>query len=226
MPLSAFKVMTILASQYSGKNNGTFACTEAWARKYGITGTDTVRRSLRDLEERGLIVRTRAGMKLRKWPTLYALTWQPLDNFDGQLVHPARAPTHRYLQWEKYAWDKKAQRFIPAEVHPCGGGSVTPVAGVKERDYTPIRTSEKANYTPTSGDTLDSGLGASVHNSDSRAAHAPSPRPVRESRSSSKNGAQKIEKLARLQSHLTDADIAKITGEPIELVQQVRESMR
>ena len=69
LPLSAFKVLTVLAAGYSGGNNGTLACTESWARKFGITGTDTVRLALKELERRGLIEVTRRGMRMRQAPT-------------------------------------------------------------------------------------------------------------------------------------------------------------
>lgn len=129
LPLAAFKVLVILASGYRGTNNGTMACTESWARKYGIMGTDTVRRSLKELEARGLIELTRRGMKMRKIPSLWALTWQSIDNRNGQPIGVPAPASHRYAKYDGYIWHEERKKIGEKKLpgrwiknsHPYGG---------------------------------------------------------------------------------------------------------
>ncbi len=80
---AAFRILVILASQYWGRNNGALALTEVAARPHGFRGRDTLYRSLRELERRGLIVCTRRGMKVKNSFTLYALGWEDIHNRDA-----------------------------------------------------------------------------------------------------------------------------------------------
>lgn len=157
LPLAAFKVLTVLASSYSGANNGTLACTESWARRYGINGTDTVRRSLKELERRGLIEVTRRGMRMRRVPTLYAITWASVDNRDGTPIGAPAPASHRYAQYDGHAWDESMKRWIEKKSHPYGRGDVTPGVGVEASTCTPIRKLSEPVFTPARGETLDLG---------------------------------------------------------------------
>jgi hypothetical protein len=129
LPHAAFKVLVMVAAGYSGHNNGTQACTESWMRRFGITGTDTVRRCLKELEKRGLIEITRPGMKMRKIPTLYAVTWRSVDSRDSKLIDKPAPASHKYSKWNEREWDKEKQRWVKIS-HPSAGGNVTPQEGV------------------------------------------------------------------------------------------------
>lgn len=157
LPLAAFKVLTLLASGYSGSNNGTLSCTESWARKFGITGTDTVRLALKELERRGLVEVTRRGMRMKKVRTLYALTWLSVDNRDARPIAIPAPASHRYAEYDGHIWDKDGDRWMEKNFHPERRGSVTPTRGVEASKYTPNGGARSAVYTPTSGDTLDLG---------------------------------------------------------------------
>jgi hypothetical protein len=99
---AAFRVLAILAAQYWGRNNGTLALTEAYARRYGFNGRDTIYRSLRELEKRGLIICTRRGMKQKNVFSLYALGWQDIDSRDGKpLAKPEPRNNARWLEWKQ-----------------------------------------------------------------------------------------------------------------------------
>lgn len=97
---ASFRVLVILASQYWGGNNGALVLTERFARPYGFTGRDTVNRSLRTLEQRGLIICTRRGIKMKNVFSLYAIGWEDIDNYDGQpLETPKQRDNSRWLNW-------------------------------------------------------------------------------------------------------------------------------
>jgi len=122
LPYAAFKVLAVIAVGYNGRNNGTLACTESWGRRFGITGTDTVRRSLRELVNRGLIEITRRGLRIRNVPTLYALAWEPIDYRDGSLLDRAVPATWRYRQWaERHRSTAGVVAVNTANSHPLDG---------------------------------------------------------------------------------------------------------
>lgn len=98
---AALRVLVILASQWRGKDNGTLALTESYARRFGFNGRDTLYRSLRALEERGLIVCTRRGVKIKNHFTLYALGWEAITHRDGKpLARPEPRDNSRWLKWK------------------------------------------------------------------------------------------------------------------------------
>jgi len=140
---TAFKVLVVIAAGYSGRNNGTMACTQVWGEKFGIRGTDTARLALRELVQRGLLEVTRPGIKMRSTPTLYALTWQPINSRDGRLLDRAELPPRGFRNWKP-----------KTEFHPDPKGEVTPTAGVQHRRLTPICPGMNGSLTPMVGDTL------------------------------------------------------------------------
>jgi hypothetical protein len=86
---AAFKILVCVASGYSGRNNGTLAMTPQFARRFGNLGKNTVYRALRDLTERGLLIQTRPGWKIKNLFALYALGWQDINNRDGKPTAPS-----------------------------------------------------------------------------------------------------------------------------------------
>jgi hypothetical protein len=96
---AAFKVLAILALQYRASNNGTLALTEAYARDFGLSGRDTLYRSLRELKDRGLIVQTREGFKSKTMFTLWALGWEAITHRDGKPLDVPEPKNHRWQAW-------------------------------------------------------------------------------------------------------------------------------
>ena len=96
-------VLNYIASQYNGYNNGDLCATLSVFKKYQFNSNDTLTRALKQLESNGLIVRTRVGGK--NWqtggnlPSLYAVTWQPIDECKGKLdVEPTTKPPVNFLE--------------------------------------------------------------------------------------------------------------------------------
>lgn len=114
------RVLLILATQYSGSNNGTMACTPLYARQFGFRGHDTVYKALRELEARGLIVRTRMGIKQRDVFSLYALGWEDVDSRDGKpLAKPEPRNNARWLQWRQSTSTSTASRAVVPSSPPA-----------------------------------------------------------------------------------------------------------
>jgi DNA-binding PadR family transcriptional regulator len=153
---AAFKVLVILASQWRGGNNGTLALTESFARKYGLAGRDTLYRSLRDLEQRGLIVRTRQGMKSKRLFTLWALGWESITHRDGKpLDVPEPKNNKRWLDWRPAtagALGTNAERMA-AEIQTDFRESTVPTIGSDGTVSVPMLPDRSPASVPTIGNT-------------------------------------------------------------------------
>ena len=79
----AVKLMLDLYGQYRGTNNGDFAMAWSMMSKRGWRSKDTLYRARDDLIDNGFIVQTRQGGKHQC--SLYAITWQPIDDCSGKL---------------------------------------------------------------------------------------------------------------------------------------------
>jgi len=83
----ATKLLLDIATQYRGKNNGDFCATLKTLKERGWNSSDQLSKALKELKERGLIVVSRQGG--RNLCSLYAITWQPIDDCKGKLDIPA-----------------------------------------------------------------------------------------------------------------------------------------
>ncbi|WP_432468735.1 hypothetical protein [Agarivorans sp. Z349TD_8] len=91
---SAAKLLTLIAMQYNGKNNGDFTCTWDQMKPY-FGGQDTMRKALKALRHHRLIEVTGTGTTQRKGrmpPTLYAITWEAIDDYSKK-GHMTATPT-------------------------------------------------------------------------------------------------------------------------------------
>jgi hypothetical protein len=98
---AAFRVLVLLAAQYNGHNNGAIGLTANQAAQAGISSDSTLYRSLRELQERRLIQETYPASRVPPRPTMWALTWMPLNNTDYS--NETRKPTHAYKDWRSAA---------------------------------------------------------------------------------------------------------------------------
>lgn len=91
----AVKLFIDLYGQYRGTNNGDF--TAAWKimRPKGWRSKATLQKALRELQWFGMIDLTRQGGLHR--PSLYGVTFKPIDECRGKLDVPAsRTPSRRW----------------------------------------------------------------------------------------------------------------------------------
>jgi DNA-binding HxlR family transcriptional regulator len=95
---AAFRVLVLLAAQYTGYNNGALGITRNQAAQQGIGSDHTLYGSLRDLETRELIERTYHASRVPPRPAMYALTWVSVD--DTEYSRSARLATHAYREWQ------------------------------------------------------------------------------------------------------------------------------
>lgn len=88
LSFSASKVLMVLVRMYKGWNNGDLSATKTLMDKYNITSSATLAKSLQELQDKGLIVKTQHGYRgtdgTRK-PCLYALAWLPIDEINQRV---------------------------------------------------------------------------------------------------------------------------------------------
>jgi hypothetical protein len=79
----ATKLLIDLATQYRGKNNGDLSMPLSQMRNRGWNSSDQLQKAKNELIERGFIAVSRQGG--RNKCSLYAVTWQPIDDCKGKL---------------------------------------------------------------------------------------------------------------------------------------------
>ncbi|CAO1661258.1 MarR family transcriptional regulator [Halomonas sp. NYA30] len=83
---SALKVLMVLGSQYDGFNNGDLSATHSMMEDWGGMAKATLAKSLRELQERQLIVKTRDNRYGREGArcALFALAWLAIHDCPGK----------------------------------------------------------------------------------------------------------------------------------------------
>jgi hypothetical protein len=102
LPNYGVRLLLVAAAQYRGMNNGDLAVTRATAHQFGVVSQEQLVRGLAQLLERGLLVKTRQGGKKPLGPSLYALTWQPIDDIASKFdtgISWSTTPANTWSRW-------------------------------------------------------------------------------------------------------------------------------
>jgi hypothetical protein len=75
----ANKLLIDLLVQYTGSNNGALSACFTLMKPRGWKSSSTVYKAKKELLDKGFIVVTKTGMKVRGHPTLLAITWNAID---------------------------------------------------------------------------------------------------------------------------------------------------
>lgn len=113
---SAIKLLTLIARQWNGYNNGNLTCTWEQMKPY-FGGQDTMRSALKALIKHRLIEITGTGSTSRKGglpPVLYAITWESVDEYRGKGVMTTQ-PTLNPLRndWDKISIHRPTKSPVP-----------------------------------------------------------------------------------------------------------------
>ena len=93
------KLIIYLLRQYNGRNNGDLSVAFSQLKKLGFNSTETIRASVEECIERGLIIRTREAKFQNPNSTcaLYGVTWLGIDECGGKLeVKPSSKPRRSF----------------------------------------------------------------------------------------------------------------------------------
>ncbi|MBL4680388.1 MAG: hypothetical protein JKY88_06655 [Pseudomonadales bacterium] len=80
----ALKLLDDLHGQYNGKNNGDLCCAMSIMKHRGWNSNDQLTKSKAELIDKKLIIQTKQGGR-NYGPSLYAITWQPINECEGKL---------------------------------------------------------------------------------------------------------------------------------------------
>lgn len=95
---TAIKLLLDLARQYNGYNNGNLCASIGMLRSRGWKSPEVLTWARRELLHYGFITETKIG-GLGIGPTLYAITWRPIDDCKGK--HQCAATTVASGEWKK-----------------------------------------------------------------------------------------------------------------------------
>lgn len=86
LSLAARAVLHGICCQYNGKNNGELTATAIQAKQWGLAKATLVR-SLKELEEKHFLIKTKQGLFAsgKNQPNLFALTWLKIDIENGDI---------------------------------------------------------------------------------------------------------------------------------------------
>ena len=76
----AVKLLVDLSHQRNGRNNGQLSPCMALMKERGWKSSSTLHKAFIELKDKGFVVVTKAGKKLRGHPTLVAFTWDGIDD--------------------------------------------------------------------------------------------------------------------------------------------------
>ncbi|MBU2887471.1 hypothetical protein KO507_17030 [Gilvimarinus agarilyticus] len=98
---NAVRLLVLFAYQYRGSNNGDLSAPLSFTENWGIKSSATLARTLKELIDARLIIKTRDPTRDRSSPygqcALYALTWQNIDECKGKHdCKPTRIPIRKF----------------------------------------------------------------------------------------------------------------------------------
>lgn len=93
----ALKLLIDLLSQYHGYNNGDLCAARTLMIERGWKSNDQRQKALHELLNKNLIMKTRQGGKKRA--SLYAITWQSIDECKGKLdISPTKTAPRSFTK--------------------------------------------------------------------------------------------------------------------------------
>jgi len=99
---STCKLLIAIASQYKGGNNGDLHATFSLAKKWGIGSESTLDKAINELIKKNLIIKTRQGFYRNRTCSLFAVTWQAINECNGKLdIAPTTAPPRAFSMENK-----------------------------------------------------------------------------------------------------------------------------
>lgn len=144
-----------VAAQYNGRNNGKLVACAKYLKPLGWTSNDTVSRALKQLEEQGLLIKTRQGMSppmaQASW---YALGWFNLQVWDGLDFDPSSYRRSSFVTATSDPILKSKKRITP--ITSVVNQEIVPTIGIQNTSTVPkagtVEVKIKQVIAPTTGD--------------------------------------------------------------------------
>lgn len=110
---AARALLTDIAMQHKGHNNGKLVASAKYLKPLGWTSSDTITRAKNELLKSGLLIETRIGWRPNR-AAWYGLAWYPLQHKEGLEIDPATF--------------EKIRKDYRASLTPAPGAAGRPIA--------------------------------------------------------------------------------------------------
>lgn len=105
---NAIRLLNEMAYQYKGYNNGDLCPAWTLMKKRGFSSKETLSNALADLVAAEMLVLTRQGTFYKNSPSLYALTWEAIDDFPKKNMElsSTTTPWRRFSRERQQGWPR------------------------------------------------------------------------------------------------------------------------
>lgn len=134
-----------LMRQHNGRNNGHLHATISWLVTRGWTSKSSAADAVAELEQRGLIVKTRQGGR-NAGPSYYALTWHIITNFVGLDIDAKQYRRGAWAECDLFPSDRRPPPAKNCDHRPAWRGSPAPVGGADDGEAAPLGGSKTGTF--------------------------------------------------------------------------------
>ena len=105
---NAIRLLIEMAYQYKGYNNGDLCPAWTLMKKRGFSSKQTLSHALTELVAAEMLVLTRQGTFRKSSPSLYAVTWLPIDDFPNKNMELASTtlPMRKFSVERQQGWPR------------------------------------------------------------------------------------------------------------------------
>ena len=111
---SAVRLLNEMAYQFKGGNNGDLCPAWTLMKVRGFCSKTTLSKAIKELLQAEMILLTRQGQFIRHKPSLYALTWAPIDECSGKDLEESstRIPSRNFSLERQQGWPRKLDQPV------------------------------------------------------------------------------------------------------------------
>jgi hypothetical protein len=105
---NAIRLLIEMAYQFKGHNNGDLCPAWTLMQKRGFSSKETLSNALAELVAAEMLVLTRQGTFRKNSPSLYAVTWLPIDDFPDKNMELAStiSPMRKFSVEKQQGWPR------------------------------------------------------------------------------------------------------------------------
>ena len=111
---SAVKLLIEMACQFKGGNNGDLCPAWTLMKVRGFCSKTTLSKAIKELLKAEMILLTRQGHFIKNKASLYALTWESIDECLSKHLDesPTRIPSRNFSLEQQQGWPRKSDQPV------------------------------------------------------------------------------------------------------------------
>ena len=111
---SAVRLLNEMSYQYRGKNNGDLCPAWTLMKERGFCSKSTLSKAIQELLLAEMILLTRQGHFIKNKASLYALTWESIDECLSKRLDesPTRIPSRNFSLERQQDWPRKLDKPV------------------------------------------------------------------------------------------------------------------